>query len=65
MECQYLNRNFDEAERLFKIIIANAATKLDKAKAYNIMIILYTTIRPPREAIELGLDGSEDFRDGS
>ena len=61
MECQYLNRNFDEAERLFKIILANASTKLDKAKAFNTMIKLYTTIRPPREAVELGLTALKIF----
>ena len=27
MECQYLNRDFDEAERLFEMIIANSANQ--------------------------------------
>lgn len=54
-KCQYLNRNFDEAERLFRIILSRAASRLDKARAYNTMIILYTHARSPREAIELGL----------
>ena len=61
MECQYLTRNFDEAERLFKIIITHAATKLDKAKAFNMMIKLYTAIRPPQEAVELGLTALKIF----
>lgn len=61
MECRYLNRNFDEAERLFKIIIANAKTKIDKAKAYNTMIVLYTNTRTPREAIELGIEALKLF----
>jgi diguanylate cyclase (GGDEF)-like protein len=55
MECQYLGRNFEEAERLFKIVIAKAKTRIDKAKAYNTMIIL-TTLRSPREAIALGIE---------
>ncbi len=55
MECQYLNRNMAEAEKLFEIIIARALTKKDKAKAYNTMIVLYTNMRSPWDAIELGL----------
>lgn len=55
MECQYLHRNFDEAEKLFSIIIENAASRMDKARAYHIMIVLYTSMRSPREAVELGL----------
>lgn len=55
MECQYLNRNLEEAEKLFDIIIAQALTKKDKAKAYNTMVVLYTNMRSPRDAVDLGL----------
>jgi len=61
MECQYLNRNFHETERLFNVILVNATTKFDKAKAFNTMITLNTTIRPPREAVELGLTALKIF----
>ncbi|HON59488.1 MAG TPA: serine/threonine-protein kinase PknK, partial [Smithella sp.] len=61
MECQYLERNFEEAERLFQIIIAHAGTRIDKAKAYNTMLVLYTSSRPPKEAIELGLEALRMF----
>jgi diguanylate cyclase (GGDEF)-like protein len=61
MECQYLNRSFEEAERLFQIIITHAKTRIDKAKAYNTMLILYTSSRPPKEAIELGLEALRMF----
>ncbi len=61
MECQFLNRNFGEAERLFEVIIAKAATKLDKAKAYNIMIVLYTSTRSAHEAIALGVEALKIF----
>ena len=57
MECLYLDRNFDAAERLFEIIKLRAATPTDKARAYKTMVVLYTTIRPPREALALGLEG--------
>jgi diguanylate cyclase (GGDEF)-like protein len=61
MECQYLNRNFAEAERLFEVIIAKATTRLDKAEAYNTMVVLYTNMSRPREAIELGLKAVRSF----
>ncbi|MFW6335446.1 MAG: diguanylate cyclase, partial [Desulfosalsimonas sp.] len=55
MECRYLTREFDEAERLFGTITANAATRADKANAYTLMIILYTNMRSPEDTIDLGL----------
>ncbi len=55
MECQYLARNFDEAQTLFEIVIANASGRTDIARTYNIMIILYTNMRGPEEAIRLGM----------
>ena len=55
MECQYLNRNLAKAEKLFDIIISRALTKRDKAKAYNTMVVLYTNMRSPWDAIKLGL----------
>lgn len=57
MECQYLVRNADEAERLFKIILDNAATTLDKGKAYKILVTLYTNMRSPQDAVEMGIRG--------
>ena len=57
MECQYLSRNFDEAQHTFEIIKEHAANRLDKARAYTIMVELYTTIRAPGDAIRLGLEG--------
>lgn len=56
MECRYLNQDLGAAEHLFDIIVANAATMEDKAKAYNIMIVLYTATRAPAEAIRFGLE---------
>lgn len=61
MECQYLNRNFNESESLFKIIIAKATTLTDKARAYNAMIIQYTNMGSSREAIDLGLKALKEF----
>ncbi|MBN1662462.1 MAG: diguanylate cyclase, partial [Deltaproteobacteria bacterium] len=55
MECRYLNRDFPEAERLFEVIIANAQTRLDKARAHNTMVIMYTNMSQPQKAIQMGL----------
>ena len=57
MECEYLDRSFDEAQQTFEIIREHAANRLDKARAYTIMVELYTTIRAPGDAIRLGLEG--------
>jgi diguanylate cyclase (GGDEF)-like protein len=61
MESQYLARNFEEAEKLFKAIIGSASKKTDIAKAYNIMIVLYTNMRSPEDAIGLGLEALQLF----
>lgn len=57
MMCQYLARNPDEAERLFQVILTNAASKTDQAKAYNAMVILYTNMRTAKDAAILGIKG--------
>jgi predicted ATPase len=54
MECRYIIRDFDEAERLFSVITANAASNKDKAKACTTMIVLYTNKRSFPKALELG-----------
>lgn len=61
MECQYLARNFAEAQRIFEIIITNARGKTDTARAYNTMVVLYTNMRAPREAIALGIEALKLF----
>ncbi len=55
MECQFLNRDFEEAERLSEVIVAMSRTRVDKARVYTTMVVVYTSLRSPREAIELGL----------
>ncbi|MCU0846471.1 MAG: trifunctional serine/threonine-protein kinase/ATP-binding protein/SpoIIE family protein phosphatase [Spirochaetes bacterium] len=57
MECEYLNGNFADAEKLFMIILDNARTDTEKASVYNIMVVLYTTKGKMREAVDLGLKG--------
>ncbi|HOO71566.1 MAG TPA: diguanylate cyclase [Spirochaetota bacterium] len=55
MECEYLDRNFSEAEKLFDEILGNAANNIDRARAYSVMVVLYTDSRPAIEAVSLGL----------
>jgi predicted ATPase len=40
-ECEYLCGNFDEAERAFNYVLANARTRLDKAKVYQLKLLQY------------------------
>ncbi len=61
MECRYLAHNLDQAESLFKTIIANASGKIDKTRAYSTMITLYTCSRTPFEAISLGIEALRVF----
>jgi diguanylate cyclase (GGDEF)-like protein len=62
MECQYLARNFSEARRLFECIIKKAASRRDKVRAYNAMVLILTNTGQPREAIRLGLEALKLFR---
>jgi len=55
MECRYITRSFEAAERLFNIITANAASSTDKAKACTTMIIQYTNQQSFRKALDLGV----------
>lgn len=55
MECEYLCRNFETAQRLFREINRNARDKFDRAKASCTMIVLYTNIGKFQDAIDLGI----------
>ena len=60
-ECEYLNGNFDEAEKLFDTILLNSGSALEKAKVYNLKIVLYTNLGKNHEAVELGREGLKLF----
>lgn len=61
MKCEYLDGNFREAEALFSEIEANVTGKLDLSRAYNIMIMLYTSTGNHRAAVELGIRGLDNL----
>ncbi len=49
-ETEYINTNFDEAEKLFDITLFNSKTNIDKAKVYSTKATLYTNINKIEEA---------------
>jgi len=54
MENQYLNSNYDEVEKLFKILIIKTKSVFDKASVYSIQIANYTNQLRYKEAIDVG-----------
>ncbi len=56
-KCAYLNGYFDEAERVFDLIVEKATSNLDKAEVYTIKMMLYTSLGKLQEVIEAGLEG--------
>ncbi|MCP4138413.1 MAG: AAA family ATPase [bacterium] len=61
IECEYLNRNFEGAETLFKEVIKKAKSNVDKADILIIMILLYTNMGKLKKAITLGISGLKMF----
>ncbi|HPK21365.1 MAG TPA: diguanylate cyclase [Smithella sp.] len=57
IECEYLNLNFSEAEKIFHAVVNNARSNIDKANVYTLMIILYTTQGNYDAALHVGMEG--------
>lgn len=51
---EYLNGNFDEAEKYFAIVLNHAKNNLEKTTIYEIKITLYTSLNRLKEALEIG-----------
>ncbi|MCB1191616.1 MAG: AAA family ATPase [Leptospiraceae bacterium] len=51
---EYLNGNYDEAEKFFEVVLNYAKTDLEKVAIYEIQITLYTSLNKLKEAIEIG-----------
>ena len=62
LECEYLTGNFERAERLFRLLIANARSKLDKAKTYRTKILLDTSEERYTQAIDVGIEALRLFK---
>jgi diguanylate cyclase (GGDEF)-like protein len=57
IECQYLNLNFSEAEKIFDVVVRNVKSNIDKANVHTLMIILYTTQGNYEAALRIGIEG--------
>lgn len=57
LECEYLNLNFSDAEKIFDIVVKNVKSNIDKANVHTLMIVLYTTQGNYEAALKVGLDG--------
>jgi PAS domain S-box-containing protein len=55
-ECEYLNGNLDEAERLLAELLPRAASKVDKAAAYRIKIRLHVMKSENPRAVDSALE---------
>ncbi|GAA4878504.1 AAA family ATPase [Paenibacillus vulneris] len=60
-ELEYLCGHFESAKRSFQIILNHARTRLEKADAYNLMMVLYTNLGLHEEAMAMGLEGLRLF----
>ena len=62
LECEYLTANFERADQLFKTLIANARSKLDKARIYRTKILLDTSEERYEQAIKVGIKALQAVR---
>ncbi len=56
-ESEYLNGNFDNAEKYFEIILNHVKSPLEKADIFSTKAVLYTNLGKNNEAVALGLKG--------
>ena len=56
VEAKYLNTNFHRAEKLAEVILERAINQIDKVKAYELKVQIYTAQNQPVKAIETGLE---------
>ncbi|ESP62875.1 hypothetical protein SMITH_77 [Smithella sp. ME-1] len=57
LECEYLNLNFSEAEKIFNIVVKNVKSNIDKTNVHTLMILLYTTQGNYEDALRVGIEG--------
>ncbi|MBV8136765.1 MAG: GAF domain-containing protein, partial [Deltaproteobacteria bacterium] len=55
-ECEYLNGNFDEAEKLISELLYRGASKVDRAAAYRLKILLHIMRAEYRQAVDSALE---------
>ncbi|MBC2716927.1 MAG: AAA family ATPase [Desulfobacteraceae bacterium] len=57
MECEYLLHNFDNAEKLFQILLDRADSNEDKAAMYNQKMIMLASLAKHEDALKIGATG--------
>ncbi len=57
MECDFINRNLAEAERLFQFIYARTKSTLDKATLLHFKMLMYAGLGRHEEAVATGAKG--------
>ena len=60
-ECEYLAGNFEGADQLFRVLIANSKSKLDKARTYRTKILLDASEERHADAIEAAIQALRLF----
>ncbi|MED4755045.1 helix-turn-helix transcriptional regulator [Brevibacillus choshinensis] len=60
-ECEYLCSHYETAEEQFVQLMQRALDKIDRVEVYRIRIALYINLGKYVEAIQLGLQGLEEF----
>jgi predicted ATPase/GAF domain-containing protein/tRNA A-37 threonylcarbamoyl transferase component Bud32 len=60
-ECEYLITNFLEAEKLFDVLLSKARNNIEKARVYEIKVVLYITMNKMKQAVETGIEGLKLF----
>ncbi|HYE41507.1 MAG TPA: AAA family ATPase [Ramlibacter sp.] len=60
-ECEYLSGNFEEADGLFDMILAQSRSDLDSAKVHSLRIKLYQVAGRYDEALAVGLRALRPF----
>ncbi|QRG67513.1 helix-turn-helix transcriptional regulator [Brevibacillus choshinensis] len=60
-ECEYLCSHYEAAEEQFVQLMLRARDKIDRVEVYRIRIALYINLGKYVEAIQLGLQGLEEF----
>lgn len=56
-KCEFVLGNFDASEKIFDILLKQAISPIDKAQAYNAMVVLHTAAGKIDKAMELGRSG--------
>ena len=60
-ECEYLNGNFEKAEELIEELLRRAASKIDRAMAYRLQILVHMMRAEYRQALNTGLECLRQF----